>query len=541
MEPNQVTCPQCGLANNHLSEACAQCGIIFVKKPATQTQTEQDEQKRKAIEEAEAILEQNDPAAGNDPLGNETGVSPDPAEDTIEMAIPEGEKPFETQSETASADETRPEENQKPDHHEIELEAIETSIEMIDPNMDTEELFLSEIKPDEPAETQIPEAIEKPADAPTHPQTAIEQSDPTMKSDAVEDEKNDAGKDDATLEQTEADGSATTRPQEDQKKPDSGETKSEIAETEKTGATGLTQEKTDAAEVSEPVSTEDKPTDTAQPDEKDMHLEGTHELTTAKDQQVPVKAQPSADAWIEMPDEPVEEHVPAKNLEVAAQDDALKKQKEIQVREALKKHREAQAKVEDLKKEKLAQAKAEVLKKKKLDRVKAEALKKQKAAQAKAEALKKRKVALAKANALKKQNTARAHAEVLKKQKEAQAITEASAQDVQVASSGVQEDVSQKAGQRLNTHEKLLGLLKRYKGKAIGINYDNSTEIKEAELIEANEEFFSVMVKDKKLQYSYPLKSILTIIEGQEGVETGQDDQKSRFDAVIKVYPLLSF
>jgi len=86
-----------------------------------------------------------------------------------------------------------------------------------------------------------------------------------------------------------------------------------------------------------------------------------------------------------------------------------------------------------------------------------------------------------------------------------------------------------------------LGLLKRYKGKAIGINYDNSIEIKEAELIEANEEFFSVMVKDKKLQYSYPLKSILTIIEGQEGVETGRDDKKLKFDAVIKVYPLVAF
>ncbi|MEE9497480.1 MAG: hypothetical protein V3V39_13200, partial [Desulfobacterales bacterium] len=66
-------------------------------------------------------------------------------------------------------------------------------------------------------------------------------------------------------------------------------------------------------------------------------------------------------------------------------------------------------------------------------------------------------------------------------------------------------------------------------------------EIREAELVDANEEFFSVMVKDKKLQYSYPLKTILTIIEGQEGVETGEDDKKAKFDAVIKVYPLVLF
>ena len=174
-----------------------------------------------------------------------------------------------------------------------------------------------------------------------------------------------------------------------------------------------------------------------------------------------------------------------------------------------------------------------------MDRVKAEALKKQKAAQAIAEALKKRKEAQAKVKSVKGHKTARTRVEALKKQKEAQAIAEASAREIQVASSSVQEAVSQTTGKGLKTHEKLLGLLKRYKGKAIGINYDNSAEIREAELIEANEEFFSVMVKDKKLQYSYPLKSILTIIEGQEGVETGQDDKKLKFDAVIKVYPLV--
>jgi hypothetical protein len=574
MEPNELTCPQCGLVNNYLSEACAQCGIIFVKNSimqaqaeennttmqaqveennttmqaqveenntTMQAQAEQDEQKRKAIEEAEAILRQSDPAAGNDLANNETLTRPDSAEDTIEMEIPGENQTFETQSDAASADETQPEENQKPTHHEIELEAIETSIEMIDPNMDAEELFLSEVKPGKPAETQKPEAIEKPADSPTHPEKAVGHSDKTMKSDAIENEKKDREKDDTALKQAEAEPWATTQPQEDQKKIKSEEAKSEVADPDKAGATELTKAKTAAAKVSELGSTEDKPNDTAQPAAKDIHLEEKQELTMVKDEPVRDKAQTHADATIEMSGEPAEENVPAKNLKVKAQDGALKKQKEIQVREALKKHRETQAKTEALKKEKAAQAKAAALKMKKLNRVNIEALKKQKAAQAKAEALKKRKEAQAKAKAVKNQKTAQARAEALKKQKEAQDIAEASAQEMQVASSGVQEAVSQKSGESLNTHEKLLGLLKRYKGKAIGINYDNSTEIKEAQLIEANEEFFSVIVKDKKLQYSYPLKSILTIIEGQEGVETGQDDKKSKFDAVIKVYPLVSF
>ena len=113
-------------------------------------------------------------------------------------------------------------------------------------------------------------------------------------------------------------------------------------------------------------------------------------------------------------------------------------------------------------------------------------------------------------------------------------MAEASSQEVQHAS-------TQPAAAGTSNYERLLGLLKRYKGKAIGINYDNSSEIREAELVEANEEFFSVRVKDKKLQYSYPLKTILTIVEGQEGVETGEGDKKAKFDAVIKVYPLVLF
>ena len=164
-----------------------------------------------------------------------------------------------------------------------------------------------------------------------------------------------------------------------------------------------------------------------------------------------------------------------------------------------------------------------------LARAKAEALKKQKAAQAKAEAFKKMKAAQAQAQALKKKKVAQAKADALKKQKAAQARAEESVEYVEVAAGGQ------------SNHVKLLRLLKRYKGKAIGINYDNSAEIKEAELIEANEEFFSVMVKEKKIQYSYPLNTILTIVEGEQGVETGEKDEKAKFDAVIKVYPLVLF
>jgi hypothetical protein len=538
MESNQMTCLQCGLVNHPLAEACAQCGIIFVKNNAPQVQTERDEQKRKAIEEAEAILEQSDSAAGNDRAYSETVVRPDPVEDTIEMTIPIEHQASETPSEAVSTGENQPEGNQASATDEIELEAIETSIEMVTATTEAEELFLSEVEPNKPSEPQNPADAQKPADSTTHPETAVEHSDKTVKLDAVAKEINDEKKDDTALKETKAEPEAATQPEEDRKKNESARAKSEITEPDKAGGTELTKAETPAAENAEPAGTEDKSTDTAQSAEKEIHLKEKPELTMAKDEPVKGKAQAYPDAKIEMPREPAAENVSAENQKVEVKEEDSKKQQETQVKEALQKQREIRAKAESLKKQKAAIAKATALKKKKLSKVKAEALKKQKAAQAKAEAVKENKVQ-AKAKPDQKQKTAQT--EALKKQKEAQAKAEESTRDIEIASTGVSETESQTNDASLSNQAKLLGLLKKYKGKAIGINYDNSSEIKAAELVDANEEFFSVMVKDKKLQYSYPLKNILTIVEGQEGVETGEDDKKLKFDAVIKVYPLVSF
>ena len=156
--------------------------------------------------------------------------------------------------------------------------------------------------------------------------------------------------------------------------------------------------------------------------------------------------------------------------------------------------------------------------------------KKQKAAIAKA--LKMKKLKLAKAQALKRKKAALVKAQALKKQKEAQASIEKVNTETATGSTRTKS---------MEANTKMLGLLKKYKGQAIGINYDNSADIKEAELVEANDEFFSVFVKDQKLNYSHPLKTILTIIEGQDGVDTGKPEQKAKFNAVVKVYPLVLF
>jgi len=515
MEANQITCPQCGLANNEPTEACVQCGIIFVKNPAMQAQTMPDEQKRKAIEEAEAMLDETRASPEIDAFGNEIIKRPDPHEDTIEMQIPT-EETTDIKPETSAPEEPKPEENKNSGNHEIELEAIEAAVETVNETADAEALFLSGVNTGKPAEPTAPETAAATVGMPTEPEKANDQSGETGKSDANPKDSQDHKAEMLPLKPPEGDPMAEPQKEESRVEKEPAETKSEAAEPAKTEAA--------AAEAVEPAKSEDNSTfeNTTQPAEQEIQLEEKPELTMAEEAPAQAEPQIHTNATVEMPEEPVD-------------GDSLIKNKEEQVREALKKQRKAQAKAEAQKNEKAVQAQAVALKKKKLARAKAAALKKQKAALAKVEALKKRKEALAKAQASKKQEAARAKADALNNQKEAQAKAEASSQEMQVASSGMPPAVAEST----NHHERLLGLLKKYKGKAIGINYDNSSEIREAELIDANEEFFSVMVKDKKLQYSYPLKTILTIIEGQEGVETGEDDKKAKFDAVIKVYPLV--
>jgi hypothetical protein len=547
MEANQITCPQCGLANNELANSCVQCGIIFIKNPGMNVQTVQDDQKRKAIEEAETMLDETPAPPEIDAFQNEIIKRPDPHEDAVEMqapkeettdikaeaaipevAKPEADKNSEDQEIEMEAIETamesvpeapKPGENKNSENQEIEMEAIEAAMEAVEGTKDAEVLFLSEVNPEKSTETATPETAQNTVDTPAESEKTDDQSGETLKLKADKEDNLNPEAEALPLDPPEENPMAESQKEEKQVEKESAGAKSETTETAET--------ETAVAEVIEPAESEDNSilTDAAPPEEQEIHTEEKPESTT--DEAVATKAAepPHPNATIEMPEELVEA--------TAKADEKADEQAEKAKQEALKKQQEAQAKAEALEKEKAAQAVA--LKKKKL--AQAQALKKQKEAQAKAEALKKKKEALAKARASKKQEANQARVDALKKQKAAQAKAEASSQEAQHAGTGV----SQAAAGSMKRYERLLGLLKRYKGKAIGINYDNSSEIREAELIEANEEFFSVKVKDKKLQFSYPLKTILTIIEGQEGVETGEGDNKAKFDAVIKVYPLVLF
>lgn len=84
-------------------------------------------------------------------------------------------------------------------------------------------------------------------------------------------------------------------------------------------------------------------------------------------------------------------------------------------------------------------------------------------------------------------------------------------------------------------------LLKPYHGKTIGINFDNSAIIAAADLVAVNSEYLTVLVKPTQLRYHFPLKTILSVIEGVDGkgVPTGANNEV--FNAVIKIYPLVLF
>jgi hypothetical protein len=145
--------------------------------------------------------------------------------------------------------------------------------------------------------------------------------------------------------------------------------------------------------------------------------------------------------------------------------------------DVIQKQTEAQASVEAVKIEKVAQGLAAEGSQKQKAASDATLLKKQKAALAKAQALKKKKLKLAKVQALKRKKAALVKAQALKKQKEAQAGIEKANKAMATGSTMVQ---------NMEANTKMLGLLKKYEGQTIGINYDNSADIKEAELVEAN-------------------------------------------------------
>ena len=181
MEANEIICPQCGLANNELTESCVQCGIIFIKNPGMSTQTIQDDRKIKAIEEAETLLNDTPASSEIDAFENDIIKKPDPSEDTLEMQIPK-EETTDMKPGAELPQEPKPEADKNQDDQEIEMEANEAAMESVDGTVDSEALFLSEANTDKSAEATPIETAQNTTGALTAGEKADDQSGETLDS-----------------------------------------------------------------------------------------------------------------------------------------------------------------------------------------------------------------------------------------------------------------------------------------------------------------------------------------------------------------------
>ena len=78
-------------------------------------------------------------------------------------------------------------------------------------------------------------------------------------------------------------------------------------------------------------------------------------------------------------------------------------------------------------------------------------------------------------------------------------------------------------------------LLKQYSDQVVGMNYDAPTVYKPVRLASVNEDNFSVLVEADELVYTYPMNSILALIEGVDGVRTAVGREKTVYPLVIRV------
>jgi hypothetical protein len=514
MDANEITCPKCGHPNSYISEGCVKCGIIFSKYLKLQEKRRENESthvddtvEKSKVEENPVIksAEKTEPAALE-------SISADNTAQT--MAETSASEP-----EVQSTKETEPEKSQAQSVEDISMDEIE----------------LPQEASAEPLENQMQTNPETPLAAKEEQEISIspeEKSEPTATADVRPTQRETQATDQLAVQKN---GEQVT--QEPLGEP--------IPEPVAAETAPVTEE---VLELVEPVEVEktDKPETEAKPEE--TQPQGARDTATSKDEEIANDDTISAPREENLKVAPTEIEQPAKAeqeivLEEVAepvQVEASSIKSEEQAREdLLKKQKAALVAAETAKKEKETQANVWALKKKKLAQAKLEGLKKQKVAQVKA--LKKQKDELAKQKALKKQKASQAKAEALKKQKEAQSLVETSVQESQTMEKGSSEIRQTMMSKDIDSKLKIMALLKKYEGKTIGINYDNSAEIKEAQLVEANNEFFSVSVKDTKLQYSYPLQTLLSLIEGEDGVEAGEAESKTKFTAVIKVYPLVLF
>ena len=140
----------------------------------------------------------------------------------------------------------------------------------------------------------------------------------------------------------------------------------------------------------------------------------------------------------------------------------------------------------------------------------------------------------ARTEAIRKQKEEEARAEALRKQKEVEARTEALRKQEEEEAKKHQKRIDDIIDE-LKPKNKIKDLLKKYEGEMIGINYDNPSEISGANLVKVGDDIFSIII-DNDLIKSFPLRNIMSITEGKNGISIDKMEGKSHFSIIIEVY-----
>ena len=560
MDSNLMSCPTCGHSVNNTAGACAYCGAMMAEEEQ-QPQIDEKEVVEKAQVAESPPLEEIPPAditsdeAGETPLAatgqSESNVSQPLADSPAAAETSEPAMEAETVSPNESVSLEEEIESKHPDD-EQDLESKPKSGKLTqDVEGDSEiaptEAVGPESVPDADAESaaEVKQGIQEP-EGETAP--AVDNTSPIAQNEVKTESATDEIPPPPEPEVVDTAGDETGESE------TLGENIIELVEIEAPQHESETQSTLEKPPPLKKIveEAETKPVEELQPkNEADIPIDAEEgSISESLDDTILLEVDNEVETAAGVLPDKIEEtaisesQAEAMKIENAAQDMAAAMEEPkaaLTKAPALTKQKAAQAKAQALKQQKAAQAKAQALKQQKAAQAKAQALKQQKAALAKTQALKQQKLVLANAAALNRKKAVQAKAQALKKQKAAQAAIEAAKKGDKAAARTATAADRPKIDRSLQADTTMQTLLEKFKGQAIGINYDNSAEIREAQLVEANAEYFSVFVKDKDLHYSYPLKSILTVIEGKDGVNTGNSTHPIKFSAVIKVYPLVLF
>ena len=85
-------------------------------------------------------------------------------------------------------------------------------------------------------------------------------------------------------------------------------------------------------------------------------------------------------------------------------------------------------------------------------------------------------------------------------------------------------------------------VLAKYVGKEIGINHEKPFRIESAKLLEATDDYFSIMDQDKGYTHYFSYASVVQVIEHQQGIDVGGlFTHKEHHLVVVKVGHLIEY